>query len=130
MSSLASKQTSELDQYMLIVMDSLKGAKECCHAVHYELLNFNFPHTVKMQNCKIDTESRHVHFIHYDQATIEDIRGSHYTQVVITEHVDHYNRGLALSRLRGKGELMFKVGYNDMWEVVGLVNKFLGVSDE
>lgn len=130
MSSSTSEQTSELDQYMLIVMDSLKGAKECCHAVHYELLNFNFPHTVKTQSCRIDAESRHVHFIHDDRATIEDIRGSHYTQVVITKHADHYTRGLVLSRLRGKGELMFKVGYNDMLEVVGLVNKFLGVTDE
>lgn len=125
-----SSSTSELDQYMLIVVDSIKGAKECCHAVHYELLNLNFPHTVKMQSCRITAEGRYVHFIHDDRATIEDIRGSHYTQVVITKHADHYARDLVLSRLRGKGERMFKIGYSDIWEVVGLVNKFLGVSDE
>lgn len=117
-------------QYMLVVVDNLRHVREFFNASHFDLLNRELLHTANSKSYRLATEYKEVRFIYYDVAAIDSIRGTHYTQAIITQYSDEYSQKLVLSRLRGKGERMFQVGYKDMWEVVGLVNKFLGVSDE
>ena len=126
-----SSSTSELGkQYMLVVADTLKEAQGMAVAAHSELLKRGIACSYNRQNTTIETVDKHVHFIYYTPDNIDGVRGSVYTQAIVTHCDDPYSRDLVESRLRGKGERVFQVGYDDIWEVVGLVNKFLGVSDE
>ena len=126
-----SSSTSELGkQYMLVVADTLKEAKNMASAVHSELLSLGLEHSYRVQSRIIETANKHITFTYYDSSFCDRVIGCRFTQVVITQFSSEYNQNVAQSLVRGEGEQLFQVGYNDIWEVVGLVNKFLGVSDE
>lgn len=126
-----SSSTSELgEQYMLIVANNRKEAKDIASSVHSYLLELGVRHIRNTQDNTLSTDDKCVYFVPYGPNLDDNLMGLHYSQIIMTEFSSVYDQNHALSRIRGKGEQMFKVGYNDTWEVVGLVNKFLGVSDE
>lgn len=126
-----SSSTSELGkQYMLVVANTPNEAREMASAVHSELLGLDVEHIINTRDSTLSTNDKCIYFVPYNASLDDSLMGMVYSQIIMTEFSSEYDQNHALSRVRGKGEKMFKAGYNDMWEVVGLVNKFLGVSDE
>lgn len=119
-----------LKQYMLVVADDMCEVRHMVAAVHSELARSGVDHLYNRQNTIMETSDKYVKFTYYDSTFDSRIRGYRFTQVVMTQFSDEYDQKIAKSLIRGEGEQMFQVGYSTMREVVNLVNKFLGVSDE